>query len=389
LIVCATAGFNTATDTCTGTELGSTTVAVSANATTSYTIVIPTQDQNYGAFGYVIDSHGFEASGGSQGTDSVLSVSNVAPNVTAATISLVQASGTDMYITTEASTTQGFTLSFVASDNNSCDAAGGGAGDEIIDYELSIYRSGIGPSTCNATSTFNANNCYPSGVDSTVWNLACTASTTTCTGSTDVDMTYNCTFPLWYVADPTDGVDSDDTVYFAEDWRAQVRTVDDDIATGTYSQSSTGVEVKSFLAFALNTLSIAYGSLEPGQETPILNSTTTVLATGNVGVDKNVEGDSMCEGYLPASPCALSATSTIPESEQRFSTTQDTYSAGTSLSSTTPQLVDINVLKSTSTSTQASANAYWGIRVPGTITYAGNYTGQNTFYAVLSNPAQW
>src|SRR5690606_25252609 len=102
---------------------------------------------------------------------------------------------------------------------------------------------------------------------------------------------------------------------FAEDWRAKVSAIDDDSAIGPYTQSSTGVEVRSFLAFALNTLNIAYGSLEPGQQNQFLSATTTVLATGNVGVDKNVEGESMCEGFMVASPCAPSATSTIPESE--------------------------------------------------------------------------
>ncbi|HEX4799314.1 MAG TPA: hypothetical protein VFV22_02125 [Candidatus Paceibacterota bacterium] len=389
LFVCSTASFNTTTNTCDATTLASTTVFAASNATSTYTIVIPTQDQNYGAFGYVIDSHGFEASGGSQGADSVLSVNNVAPTVAGATVSLVQASGTDMYLTQEASTTQGFTLSFIASDNNSCDAAGGGAADEVTGYNLSIYRSGIGPSSCFATSTLNANNCYPSGAAPTAWNLSCTASTTSCTGATDTTIVYNCTFPLWYVADPTDGLNGSSTIYFAQDWRAQVKTTDDDGLSGPYGQSTTGVEVKSFLAFALNTLSIAYGSLEPGQNNPFLSATSTVLATGNVGVDKNVEGESMCNGFSQASPCAPSATSTIPESEQHFGISQLAYGSGTSLSSTTPQLVNINVPKSTATSTQATANAYWGIRVPGSITYAGSYTGLNTFYVVLSDPSQW
>jgi hypothetical protein len=131
LIVCATSGFSTTTDSCTGTTLASSTVFVSAHATATYTIVVPTQDTNYNAYGFVIDNHGFEASGGAQGTDSTLTVNNVAPTVTASTISLVQASGTDMYLTTEAGQTTGFTLSFETSDNNSCDAVGGGSADEI------------------------------------------------------------------------------------------------------------------------------------------------------------------------------------------------------------------------------------------------------------------
>jgi hypothetical protein len=390
LIVCASAGFSTSTDSCTGTTLGSTTVFAASNATATYTIIIPTQDQNYSAFGYVIDNHGFEASGGAQGTDSTLTVSNVAPTVSGATISLTQPTTTDMFLTVESGETTGFTLSFVTSDNNSCDAAGGGTADEIVDYDLSIYRSGVGSTTCtSASGAYDANNCYPSGVSTGVWNLTCTAATsTTCSGSTDTDMTWNCTFPLWYIADPTDGT-ATSTQFSAENWLAQVRGIDDDAAIGSYGESDSGVDVRSFLAFALNTLSIPYGSLEPGQQTDPLNATTTISATGNVGLDKQVEGESMCTSFTPSSLCPTSPTSTIPESEQVFATSTVAYAAATSLSSSTIQEVEVNVHKSTSTSTQATASAYWGIRVPSSITFSGDYYGQNTFYAVVGESVDW
>ncbi len=387
LIVCASAGFSTSTDSCTGTLLGSTTVFASSNATATYTIVIPTQDQNYNAFGYVIDNHGFEASGGAHGTDSTLTVNNVAPTAPGANISIN--GGGDITLTVEAGETTGFTLDFVTSDNNSCDAAGGGSGDEVTSYNLSLYRSGVGSTTCTtAAGSYNANNCYASGVATTTWNLSCTASTTSCTGSTDTDMTWNCTFPLWYIADPTAGT-STQTFYDTQNWLAQVRGVDDDAAIGSLSESTVSVELNGLLAFALNTLSIPYGSLEPGQQTDPLNATTTISATGNVGLDKNVEGESMCTSYTSSTLCPNSSTSTIPESEQVFATSTVSYASATALSSSTIKEVEVNVPKSTSTSTQAAASAYWGIRVPGTITFAGDYYGQNTFYAVLGEPAQW
>jgi hypothetical protein len=201
-------------------------------------------------------------------------------------------------------------------------------------------------------------------------------------------MTWNCTFPLWYIADATDG-NASTTLYFAQNWLAQVQGIDNNAATGTFSQSSSGVDVKSLMAFALNTLSIPYGSLEPGQQTDPIVATTTIAATGNVGVDKDVTGESMCTTYSPSTPCPVSASSTIPESEQVFGTSTVAYAAGTPISSTTPALVNLNVNKSTSTSSPATKNAYWGIRIPGTITYSGSYTGQNTFTAVLSDPAEW
>ena len=381
LIVCSTNSFSTSTNTCGGLTLASSTVFVSANAAASYTVSIPTQDQNYDAFGFVIDNHGFEAQGGAQGTNSTITVQNATPTVSGATISL-----SNMTLTTEAGETTGFTLSFVTADTNSCDAAGGGAADEIVDYDLSLYRSGVGSSTCTVrNSAYNPNNCYPSGVPTGTWNLTCTASSTTCSGASDTDILWECSFPLWYIADPTDAT----SPYSAQNWLAQVRGIDDDAASGTLTESTVGAEVLSFLAFALNTLTIPYGSLEPGQQTDPLVATTTVAATGNVGLDKQVTGESMCPGYTTGNPCVNSSTSTIPEYEQVFATSTVTYAAGTSLSSTTPQEIEINVPKSIATTTPTTSNAYWGIHVPSSISVAGAYTGENTFYAIIGETNEW
>lgn len=394
LIVCASVGFSTTTNSCTGTTLATSTAYVPQHATATYSIIIPTQDTNYTAIGYVIDGHGFEATGATQGSDSTLTVSNAAPSVSSSTISLSQSTtSNNMILTVESGETTGFTLSYTVSDNNSCDAVGGNNSyDEIATSSLSIYRSGIGAAGCLATSTINANNCYTSGTPTATWNLVCTASSTSCTygvDGTDVDTVWNCTFPLWYIADPTDGVQGSSTEYGTENWVSQVKPVDDDGLSGSYTQSQSGVEVQSFLAFSLFTLSIPYGSLEPGQQTDPLVATTTILATGNVGLDKDVTGQSMCTTYTGSTPCAASATSTIPESEQVFATSTVNYAQATPISSTTPTEVEINVPKSTSTTTEASANAYWGIRIPGTITFAGDYTGENTFTAKVGESIDW
>ena len=402
LIVCAGSGFNTGTDTCTGDTLATSTFAA-ADPSAAYTIVVPTQDQDYSAVGYVIDNHGFESSDVAQDTDSTLSVNNVAPTVTDTTISLVQSGTTDIVLTTESGETTGFTLSFTTVDDNSCDATPAPVGDEVIGFDLSIYRSGAGvltssSTTCPVTGPYDENRCYPSSATAATWNLNCTAATTTCSGSSDPDMEWDCTFPMWYVADPTDGNPAT-TQYSSNDWRAQVRAIDDgqdaDLVsvTGPLSESSTGVDVTSLLGFALDTLSIPYGSLEPGDRTDLLVATTTISATGNVGLDKDVQGTSMCESYTGATPCAPSLTSTIPANMQVFATSTVSYgtasSTGDILSSTTPQEIEINVPKSIATSSAASADAFWGIAVPGSITYSGDYTGENTFTALVGEPADW
>lgn len=388
LFICATSGWATSTDTCSGTTLGSTTVGAGSNATATYTIVIPTQDQNYGAYGYLIDSHGFEATGTYWGYDSVLTVDNAAPTVSSSTIFIN--GGADMILTEDASQTPGFALQFTAADDNSCDAVGGNGYDEVVDFELSLYRSGVSSTTCTvASGSYDPNDCYPSGVASNVWGLSCTASSTSCTGSTDTTIVFDCTFPLWYIADPTDGVEGSSTEYGTQNWLAQVQAIDDDAEAGPLTEAQDGVEVTSFLAFALNTLSIPYGSLEPGEQSDPINATTTISATGNVGLDKKVTGESMCVTYTNSTLCPNSATSTIPDYEQRFATDTIAYASATSLSSTTEQEIEINVPKSTATSSQATADAYWGIRVPASITFSGDYTGENTFIAIVGESTDW
>jgi hypothetical protein len=388
LIVCSTSVFATSTDTCGGITLATSTLSAS-NPTATYIIPIPTQDQNYGAFGFIVDVHGHEAIGATQGSNAVLAVSNATPSMSAAQITLNN--GSNLILTQEAGQTTGFSLSYVATDNNSCRNAA--AGNEITDYVVSVYRSAIGSSTCNGTAgSYNPNYCYSSGVATSTWNLTCTASTTSCTGPTDTTQIWNCSFPLWYIADPTDG-GATNTPHFAQNWRAAVSVVDDNSATSTHTQSSIGQELLSFLSLTLNTLAIPYGQLEPGQKTDPLVATTTISATGNVGLDELLTGKSMCTNYTSAVACRTSATSTIADRYQVFATSSVSYgfatSSGRTLSSTTQKELEINVRKSTSTSVTATGRTYWGISIPSTITLAGSYTGQNTFYGKVNEPAQW
>jgi hypothetical protein len=390
LFVCSTNSFNITTNVCDATTLASSTFSAS-NPTATYVIPIPTQDQNYAAYGFIIDVHGHEASGGSQGSNSILTVSNATPTVNGGQIVLND--GQNIVLTEEAGQTTGFQLRYVVSDNNSCENAT--AGDEIEDFVVSVFRSGIGSTTCNGDAgAYNPNNCYVSGVATTTWDLECTASTTPsdCTGAGDQFQTWECTFPLWYIADPTDFASS--SQFDAQDWRAGVAAVDDNNATSSFVQSTTaGIELEAFMMMALNTFAIPYGSLEPGQKTDPLVATTTVSATGNVGLDELLRGEAMCTTYTSAVTCNNSATSTISERNQVFATSSVTYdtasSSGRQLSSSTVKELELNVRKSTTTVTQATGRTYWGINVPISITLAGSYTGENVFYGKVSEPAQW
>ncbi len=382
LHVCNQNDFNTTTAQCgPGGTIATTTPPVTDNATALYTLPIVIQDQAYNSFGFLVDQHGHTATSGAQGTNPTFTVNNVAPTVANASISV--ATGT-IALTNPAGETTGFPMQFEISDANSCLTAA--STSEIVRPIVSFYKLDIGSSTCNGSAgSYNPNNCYPSGVATTTWNLLCTASSTTCGGPTDPTVTWNCTFPLWFLADPTDVT----SPFATSSWRAAVAGIDDDNATGTLTVSSNPVEVLSFPALSLITSEIAYGALEPGQAAGPLSATTTIRAVGNTGIDQILEGESMCTTFAIGNECPVSASSTVPENRQRYSTTSVAYASGISLSSTTPFQLEINVPKTTSTSTFSQGVTYWGIEVPASITLAGSYTGLNTFMVAASEPLEW
>lgn len=389
LIVCRANTYSTTTNQCGGGDfLASTTIGVFANASTSYTLAPIVQDANYPAYGYIYDQHGHSANAGAQGTNVQFTVSNVAPTVAGGTISLN--GGSNITLSVPGAETTGFTLSFIAADANSCDAVGGGAADEVTSYVASVFRNAVGTSSCNGTAgSYNPNYCYPKGVGTSVWNLSCTASTTSCTGATDDTVLYNCTFPLWFISDPTDGIITD-TPFYNQMWAAGVAGVDNNNATGSMSTTSSDVELISLVAVDLLDELIAYSQLEPGNSMVNLTASTSMQVLGNTGINQMLGGDSMCRTYSLLNPCPVSATSTIPQSEQRYGTSSVAYASGFTLQATsTPALLDIRIPKPTSTSTPVTRRTYWGIAVPAAITLAGAYTGQNAFLGVKSSPSTW
>lgn len=391
LHVCSTASF-------TGGACDATTLASSSlthpDPQALYTLATVMQDDDYPAYGYIVDEHGHEAQGlqGTGGFD--LTVNNVAPFISSTSISVYD--GNIMNLTEGVETADNeFYLDFVVTDYNSCDSVvGPGVGDEFSTSTLSVFRSGIGSTTCDGTGgSYDPNNCYPSGVGVSTWNLQCTASTTTCAGASDSTMTVECEFPLWFIADPTTGASTSDSYYWNQVWTAAASASDDDFATSTFTMAATSTaEVEVLLALNMLNSTIPYGALEPGQDTGTLSTTTAVQTTGNAGIDEGLQGTNMCPGYTSGSSCALTAanaTHTIPVYEQEFATSELAYGSGTALATGTQQTLDINILKATSTSIVSSKDTYWGIAVPSVVTYAAAYSGENTFTAVLSHPNEW
>ena len=383
LVVCQTNSYNTTTNTCSSGFLASTTVGVTADASAVYSLASIVRDDVYGAYGFIVDQYGHEAL--ANPINENFTVNNVAPTTLSGDIVLNE--GNDITLTVAADETTGFDLDFVLRDANSCVNTSGTPGSEFAGYRAAVYRTAIGTTTCNSTAgSYNPNNCYPSQASTATWNLVCTPDTGTCSGPGDDTMTYNCEFPLWFVADPTDAV----SPYAADTWSAAVAGVDDDSAIGPLVAGAAR-ELISFTAIDLVTAEIPYGALEPGSNSGTLSATTELLSVGNTGIDQQVQGESMCTTFAVGNECPVSTTSTVPENQQKFASTSLSYGSvlALSLSSTSPTEVELDINKTTSTSTPSSGLTYWGIAVPSSITLAGSYEGLNTFYGVTAEPGDW
>ncbi len=386
LIICSTSVFSTTTNTCGDATLATTTIPVTANPTALYVLPAVIRDDNYNAFGFVIDRFGHQAQGTAQGSNSPITVLNVAPTVAGGTISLN--GGNNIILTQPGAETPGITLSFVVTDANSCSNSTGVPGSEITNYALSVFRGSLGTTSCGVfnAGNYNPNNCYTSAVATTTWALSCTASSTSCTADgVDNSILYNCSFPMWFLADPTDT----GSFFTGDNWRAAVLAIDDDFATGTAAISAGSVALNSLAVFNLQQSQIPYGELEPGQNMPFLSASTTIVSLGNTGLDQLLSGSAMCGTFTPLNPCPNSASSTIPENRQQFAASSVAYGSGTQLSSTTPQELELNVPKSTSTTTPSSRPIFWGIGVPIDITLAGAYTGLNNFQLRVAETVDW
>jgi hypothetical protein len=286
-------------------------------------------------------------------------------------------------LTNIATQTLGYTVQYTVTDQNSCQTASNTP--EIISGHINVYRSGYGSTSCNVVGNHNPNYCYNGDMPASVWNVNCVSGS--CTGSTSANVVWTCTFPLWYVADATDP----GSVYASENWLAVASSTDTSGATSTLVEALTGTELWQFLAYDLSTTTIAYGGLQPGQDTvtvgPTAYTRVGLQGVGNVGLDESLYGDDMCPGY--PSPCSGNATSTIPVASQRYASSSVLYSFATSSLSAVSTDFLLHVNKTTATATPQSKETYWGIAVPAAITLSGDYLGRNTVIGITSPSSSW
>ncbi len=342
--------------------------ASASNPSCSYDITTPYPDDNYSAYGFVVDNHGFEASGGSQGTDSTLTVSNVAPSITASSIELLDTDESgSLSLTVAEGETSGFKVKFTVTDDNSCENSS--SENEIASAIINVYRSGIGQTGCDEAGEYNANYCYPEAY--ALWNPSCSQDDGSCGGTSDSNATWTCTFSLQYHADPT----GTDTEYPSQNWLVSVKAIDDDSADSGLVEDADGNDVGMFLAYDVVESSIGYGNVSAGNVSS--EQSTTVKATGNVGLDVELSGTDMTSGG-----------NTIAVSYQEHSFTSGfSYGNGTDLSTSATEY-ELNCPKTTTTGSPASKAIYWLLEVPDG-TPPGTYTGTNTIAGVTSESDDW
>ncbi len=365
LYVCKTNAFNGTS--CTGGEWCHSTAAAS-NPTCGYALPSVYPDANYSAYVFIKDNFNLQASGGAQGTDTTLAVSNVSPSVTAASIQLLDTDESgNLTLTTAEGQTSGFKVKFTVVDNNSCETST--SGDEISSAALNVFRSGVGSSSCDASGEYDADKCYTSL--SASWNPVCTQDAGSCSGTTDSDATWTCTFPLNYNADPT----VNGATYAAENWLATVKVTDDDSAQSSLTQASSGNEIDMFLSYDVTTESISYGALTPGGDSD--EASTVMKARGNVGVDQQLSGTNMTSGE-----------NTIPVGQQKYNlTSAQGWASGTALT-VTPTEAELNIAKPKTGALTPTKSTYWVLRVPAS-QKSGTYSGTNTITGLTGESANW
>ncbi|MCA9383453.1 hypothetical protein KC909_03745 [Candidatus Dojkabacteria bacterium] len=355
LFVCDNAGATSGG--CTGSTYCSSTASAS-NPSCTYNYPAVVENGNYTVYGHVFDSHGLASASNPQTVDYV--VNNVAP-----VVSSVVVNGTSNITLTE-NTTTNINITGTVTDNNSC--------QDLVTVEASLYRSAVTYTNCDTNAEDDDDSCYA--------DVVCVVDGGTCTSNTDPTATYTCTVSVQYHADPTDT----GTEYPTENWLGSIYALDSGLSDDT--ESAAGVEMVSLVALDITQTSIAYGAVSPGSDTGATNQTVEVTATGNVGLDTdlNGNGNGMCINTFTSPTCPADK---VDLNYQEYATAGFTYGAGTDLSGTATEL-ELNVPKTVDTGSTVvgAADTYWGIGLPGVLA-SGSYYGETIVTAVLGETAGW
>jgi len=106
--------------------------------------------------------------------------------------------------------------------------------------------------------------------------------------------------------------------------------------------------------------------MKPGDKNDPLNSTTSVIATGNCSLDLGLYGTAMVAGVH-----------SIGVGQQRYATSGTAYSSGVVLSGT-EESINLNLSKTVTSTSPSTDDVWWGIEIP-VPQSIGSYQGANTF----------
>ena len=225
--------------------------------------------------------------------------------------------------------------------------------EDIVGVSATFYRTGVaGAETCTA----NDNNCYQLG------HAQCPL--TNCSGNT-CDVT--CTADIWYFAEPTDP----GSAHESESWVAYLEAIDS--AGGTATGTAESIDLLTLRALRLLSDTIAFGTLNVGEDTGAVNAVSTIRNTGNASIDVDVAGTDL-----------EAPSSVIPAGNVLVATTTFTYDVTCSicefLSGTSTTFV-LDLPKPTTDSAPVLSDLYWGIAIPFNTAGLTHY-GMSVFTAV-------
>ncbi len=333
---------------CTGGEIDTVCSAASSspNIECTYTDTAPTEANSTAYYAFVFDKHGADSGHNLAADNNSLFSTYTINNVASQLGNLVLNNGIDIELIMKPATTTVQTVNTSVEDQNGCSTIQSAVGR--------VYMSNVsGGYNCAA----NDNNCYHATINDCVKN---------CTDATTAEIT--CSVAMEYFAIPTDGAANNPNESY--DWRSYMQVYD---GANYPFATSTGVEVKTTLAFEVLEDEIDFGTgMFGGDNTGSNNSTTTLVNCGNSPIDANISGTDLTGTGEPLEVANI-----------KWNLNNFTYTAEEQTLKTSEQPVDIIAPRASST-TGVEDLILWGIGIP-VDADAITYTGQNTFSIELDN----
>ncbi|MCK5319840.1 hypothetical protein KAJ61_00440 [Candidatus Parcubacteria bacterium] len=319
----------------------------SPNVECAYTDTAPTVSGSTAYYAFVFDKHdsdsGHNLAADNNSLSDTYTINNVAPQLG----NLVLNNGGDITLDIKSATTTVQIVNTSVDDQNGCSTIQSAVGR--------VYMSNVsGGYNCTA----NDNDCYHATINDCVKN---------CASDTTAEITCSVAMEYFAISTADDVVNNPNESY---DWRSYMQVYD-----GAHYPfaTSTGVEVKTTLAFEVLEDEIDFGTgMFGGGNTGSNNSTTTIVNCGNSPINTDIKGTDLAGSGEP-----------IVVTKIKWSLDNFVYTAGGQALTTSGYPVDLIAPRATSSSGSEDI-IWWGIGIP-TGANAEVYTGKNTFDLRLDN----